>query len=212
VVQTAPRSRSRPSASPARARRRLEILRAAAGVFRRKGFHRAGMREIAAALGVAPGALYYYFESKEDLLQACQEIALERLVARARSIVGSDLAPAAKVRALVAAHLELTLGELGGGPIHTEFQALPPRRLAAVIRKRDRYERLVRRVVEEGVASGAFRAVDPKLAALGLLGLLNWTVVWWRPEGRWSARDLVDAYAAQALGGLAATPPNGGVR
>ncbi|MHC4731170.1 MAG: TetR/AcrR family transcriptional regulator, partial [Planctomycetota bacterium] len=50
--------------------KRAEILRRAAQVFRRKGFHGAGMREIAKGLGMAPGALYYYFESKEDLLYA----------------------------------------------------------------------------------------------------------------------------------------------
>ena len=48
--------------------RRMEILRQAASVFREKGYHGAGMREIAKGIGVAPGALYYYFESKEDLL------------------------------------------------------------------------------------------------------------------------------------------------
>ena len=47
------------------AERRLEILRRAAEVFRAKGFHGAGMREIAEGLGLAPGALYYYFPSKD---------------------------------------------------------------------------------------------------------------------------------------------------
>ena len=64
------------------AERRLEILRAAAEVFRRKGFAAAGMREIAEALSLAPGALYYYFESKEDLLHACQEESLRLLLGR----------------------------------------------------------------------------------------------------------------------------------
>ena len=51
-----------------------------AAVFRQKGFHGAGMREIARGLGMAPGALYYYFKSKEDLLYACQTLSLKRLL------------------------------------------------------------------------------------------------------------------------------------
>ena len=56
-----------PGAARAEAKR-AEILRKAAAVFGRKGFHKAGMRDIARGLGMAPGALYYYFESKDDLL------------------------------------------------------------------------------------------------------------------------------------------------
>jgi len=164
-------------------RKRAEILRRAADLFRRKGFHGAGMREIARGLQMAPGALYYYFESKEDLLYACQILSLRRLLQSARKIAGSGLDPAGKLRALVRAHLGHILDEMGGSLAHVEFHALPAALLRKVVSKRDSYERLVRGVVAEGVAAGTFRAVDVKLTTLSLLGALNWTVVWWRPEG-----------------------------
>jgi len=164
-------------------RKRAEILRRAADLFRRKGFHGAGMREIARGLQMAPGALYYYFESKEDLLYACQMLSLRRLLQSARDIAGSGLDPAEKLRALVRAHLGHILDEMGGSLAHVEFHALPAPLLRKVVSKRDSYERLVRRVVAEGVAAGRFRTVDVKLTTLSLLGALNWTVVWWRPEG-----------------------------
>jgi AcrR family transcriptional regulator len=164
-------------------RKRAEILRRAASIFRRKGFHGAGMREIAAGLGMAPGALYYYFESKEDLLYACQVLSLKRLLKSAGEIVGGKLAADEKLRTLVRAHLGHILDELGGSFAHVEFHALPNPMLKEVVSKRDAYERLVRRVIREGIQAGAFRKVDVKLTALALLGALNWTVVWWRPEG-----------------------------
>lgn len=182
--------------------RRAEILRKASEVFGRKGFHGAGMREIADALGMVPGALYYYFESKDDLLFACQILALNGLVTSGREIAASDTPPAEKVRRIVAAHLDHVLGELGGGLAHVEFRALPEERLSEVVTKRDEYEAIVRGVIAEGTAAGAFREVDPKLAALQLLGSLNWAVVWWRPDGGLDPAAVAAAFAEQFLGGL----------
>jgi len=190
-----------PPAGPARDRR-SEILRQAAAVFRAKGFHRAGMREIAAGLGIAPGALYYYFASKEDLLHACQDISLTRLIQGARKILARDEPADVKLQALLAAHLDLTLDELGGSAAHVEFHALPEDKLAGIVAKRDVYERLVRRLIRQGIKQGTFRRVDVKLTTMALLGALNWSVVWWKPEGRWSSPDLVAGFADAFLGGL----------
>ncbi len=75
------------------------------------------------------------------------------------------------------------LEETGGSAAHLEFRALPGKRRAEIARGRDAYERLVRGVVEAGARSGELRPVDPKLATLSMLGALNSTVVWWRPDG-----------------------------
>jgi AcrR family transcriptional regulator len=199
VVQTAPV----PPRPPPKAGRRVEILRRAADVFRRKGYHEAGMREIAEGLGLRPGALYYYFSSKEDLLFACQEETLRRLVEGARKIARSGAPAEERLRELVRFHLEMTLTELGGSVAHVEFRSLPPSRLAEVVKRRDAYESLVRRILREGVKAGRFSAgVDPRRTAWMLLGALNWTVVWWRPEGRWSPKELAATFADLLLEGL----------
>ncbi|MCK6459597.1 MAG: TetR/AcrR family transcriptional regulator [Planctomycetes bacterium] len=183
-------------------RKRAEILRRAAEVFRRKGFRGAGMREIATGLGLAPGALYYYFESKEDLLHACQRLSLERLTRSASEIAADAHPPAGKLRRLVLAHLSHVLGELGGSFAHVEFHALPDAQLAEVVGWRDAYERIVRGVIEDGIRAGAFRAVDGKLATLALLGALNWAAVWWRPDGPLSVADVAERTADLFLKGL----------
>ncbi|NJN14409.1 MAG: TetR/AcrR family transcriptional regulator [Planctomycetes bacterium] len=182
--------------------KRTEILRKAAAVFRRKGFHGAGMREIAKALSMAPGALYYYFASKEELLYACQMLSLKRLLGSARTIVaGSEPAPR-KLRNLVHAHLGHILDALGGSFAHVEFHALPAVQLTQVVSKRDAYEGLVRGVIAAGIERGEFRPTDVKLAALALLGALNWTVVWWRPEGGYDIEEVGDRIAETFLTGI----------
>jgi AcrR family transcriptional regulator len=204
IDETAFRSRTRED-------RRLEILRRAAAVFREKGYHGAGMREIAEGLGLAPGALYYYFGSKEDLLLACQEVSLERMLDGGRRIARTKAPADERLRDLVTMHLDLTLDVLGGSAAHVEFQALPARRLKQVVKRRDRYERMVRRIIEEGIAAGTFRRVDVKMTAMALLGALNWTVVWWRPEGPWRPKHLVDGFLDVFLEGLRA-PETGKAR
>jgi AcrR family transcriptional regulator len=183
--------------------RRGEILRQAAEVFRRRGFHGAGMREIASALGMTPGALYYYFTSKEELLYQVQTLALENLIATGRAIAGSALPPPEKIEKLIRAHLAQILGEMGGGLAHVEFHALPKARLREVVAGRDEYDRLLREMIEEGIAAGAFRDVDSKLAALSLLGSLNWTALWWRPEGPEELETVAHHFAETFLRGIA---------
>ena len=162
------------------------------------------MREIARGLDLAPGALYYYFESKEDLLYACQMLSLKGLLSDARRILRSDSPPEEKLRALVRSHLEHILDEVGGGLAHMEFHALPKVKLDEVVEGRDAYERIIRKVIRDGIASGAFRRVDPKFASLALLGSLNWTVVWWRPEGKreLSASAVAGQFAEIMIEGL----------
>ncbi len=182
--------------------RRTAILRGAAGVFRRKGFYGAGMREIAEGLSMAPGALYYYFESKEDLLYACQMLSLKRLIRSGLAIAASPEGAAGKLRRLVRAHLGHILDALGGSFAHIEFHALPEALLRKVVSKRDAYERVLRRILRDGIAEGAFRETDEKLAALSLLGALNWTVVWWKPEGGRDLEAVADHIAETFLKGI----------
>ncbi len=192
--------------SPKAKDKRAEILRRAAVVFREKGFHGAGMREIAAGLGMAPGALYYYFDNKEALLYACQDISLTRLLSSGREILKQKEPADVLLRALIHAHLDLTLDELGGSAAHVEFHALPEEKLREIVAKRDEYEGLIRTLIRRGIRAGTFRSIDVKLTTLALLGALNWSVVWFNPEGRWSSADLVRGFADVFVDGLRASP------
>jgi len=170
-----------------------EILEAASRVFRARGLHAAGMREIAAELGMAVGNLYYYFRDKEDLLAFVQESALSRLLAMAARVRALDLPADRRLRLLLEEHVVgLNDPEEGtpGSLAHLEVEALGEERRAGVLARRDEYEQIVRSLIEEGMAQGMFRREDPKVASLALLGSVNWTVKWFRPEGGKSAREI----------------------
>lgn len=173
--------------------KKREILEAASRVFRVRGLHAAGMRDIAAELGMAVGNLYYYFRDKEDLLAFVQESALSRLLEMAARVRALDLPPDGQLRLLLEEHVVgLNDPEEGtpGSLAHLEVEALGEERRAGVLARRDEYEQIVRALIEEGMDQGLFRRADPKVASLALLGSVNWTVKWFRPEGGKSAREI----------------------
>src|SRR5437867_12708708 len=78
------------------------ILRAAAGVFRDRGFAETGMREIAAAADLSAANLYYYFRSKADILYFCQLHSVQRMLETARTLQQRRLTPDERLRRVIA--------------------------------------------------------------------------------------------------------------
>jgi AcrR family transcriptional regulator len=198
-------SQAAPSRSGTRAdATRRRILEAASRVFQRQGLSGAGMRDIAAELGMHVGNLYYYFEDRRDLLAFCQETTLDRLLALASRVEGSGAAAEDKLRRLVAGHVIELNEEVPGSLAHLEVEAIDDARRPAILARRERYEDCWRRVIDDGIAAGVFRRVDAGTAARALLGAVNWTVKWYRPGGERSAREIGDDFADLLIGGLLA--------
>lgn len=184
--------------------KRREILAAASRVFRRKGLHATGMRDIAAELDMAVGNLYYYFKDKEELLAFIQQTTLASLLDMARHIQGLELRADQKLYALLAGHVVLLNEVTPGSLAHLEVEALGPEVREPVQTGRDEYERCFRKLIEDGIEEGLFRPLDPKVAVLALLGAVNWTVKWFRPGGGKNARDIGCEQAEILVRGLLA--------
>lgn len=203
VQNTLPRSEP---AGRAAGERRREILAAASRVFRRKGFAATGMRDVAAELGMTAGNLYYYFAGKEAILAFCQEATLDDLLAGAAEIARLELPADERLARLIAAHV-ICLNETWPGSLaHLEIEEVPAERRPALMARRKRYERVWCRLIEDGIAAGELRPVDPALATLALLGAVNWTVKWFDARGSKSAREVGEEFAALLVGGLVAAP------
>lgn len=194
--------RTRVSRAPRTNERRVEILRAAAACFHRRGYHGASVEEIAKALQMTKGNLYYYFEDKEEILFFCHDYSLDLLLELLRRVREEAEGPEERVRRLVEAFVHMILDELSGTALTLDFEALSPPRLRKVIRKRDQFDRGLREFLREGMTQGAFAPGDPKLLSFAILGATNWITRWFDPKGPATSDEIARVFANYLVNGL----------
>ena len=192
----------RAAAAARSSKRRVEIMRAAASCFRRQGYHGTSVEEIAQALRMTKGNLYYYFEDKEEILYFCHDYSLDLLLDLLKRVGRQERSPQERLRSLIEAFVHMILDELHGTALTMDLQALSPVHLARVVAKRDRFDRGVRAVIQEGIGNGMFRAGNPKLYAFAILGAANWITRWYDPKGAAGSSEIADAFAEYLVGGL----------
>ena len=109
--------------------------------------------------------------------------------------------PAERLRAVLVTHVLTMLDEVEGATAHLQVEGLAPALRARIVRKRDRYERALRRLVTEGIRDGVFVAGNTALLTRAMLGALNWIVTWYRP-GRVAADAAADGRRSCAASSL----------
>ena len=196
------RRRRRPRNADPQASTRVDILKSAAAAFRRLGYHGATVEQIAAALHMKKGNLYYYFKNKEEILFACHQYSLDRLMQLLHDVQHSGVGADEKLRRLVDAFVHTILDELHGTALFLDLEALTPAHLKAVIVRRDEFDRGVRMVLEEGMSKGVFARGDQKLLAFAVLGAVNWIPRWFNPSGAATSQEIADLFADFFVAGL----------
>lgn len=188
-------------------RRYRECLGVAATVFAEKGYVGASTRDIADRLGVRQASLYYYFPSKEAALAAICELGVKDFIGHLRAILAETMPAADKLRAAIANHLSPLRSQPEADYVRVflrhrhELPDGPRQSVAALART---YQALIEQLFVQGIATGQLRQdLDPKLAALALLGLCN-SVLSNRalPRGP-TIDDIIDEYARIVVNGVA---------
>ena len=187
---------------------RDDILDAAAQVFRRKGFHGASMADIADSVNLQKASLYHHVSSKQELLVELLERALVKLVEEISSVSSQPLPADRKLRQMIKAYLQ-ALAEYPdlSSVLLFEHRSLDKKMHARHVPHRDRFEALWRDVVNDGRRTKLFYCPDTGLAVRALMGTMNWTLTWYRPDGAFSITKIADAYADLFLNGLMNRPP-----
>ncbi|MBI2529175.1 MAG: TetR/AcrR family transcriptional regulator [Candidatus Rokubacteria bacterium] len=153
----------------------------AARLFRQRGYHAASARDIAGAVGMLPGSLYYHFASKEDLLVAVYEEGVRMISEAVTRAAGAERDPWRRLEAACVAHLDTLLG--GSDYAQVVIRVRPgdvPGAAQRLIRLRDAYEDIFRGLV---AALPLPPGADRRALRLLLLGALNWSQSWYRPDG-----------------------------
>ena len=180
-------------------------MKAAAGAFKRLGYHGATLEAIAAALKMQKGNLYYYVRSKEEILFACHQYSVDRLIAVLHTVEAEALPPERALRQLIVAFVLTIVDDLHGTALFLDIKALGTRRLKQAIARRDEFDRGVRQVIQQGVDWGDFDpTVDPKLLSFAMMGAVNWIPRWYSPDGPSHSQEIADRFADYLIAGLRA--------
>ncbi|MBC7434848.1 MAG: TetR/AcrR family transcriptional regulator [Bdellovibrionales bacterium] len=182
--------------------RRVVLVRAAAKLFRKKGFDATSTRDIATAVGMRSGSPFYHFKSKSALLYAVMEEGMrsaheQQLSALQAASASQGTSPHQLLAVLIRNHLDVLLGP-GSDFIPVmlyESRSLTPRQRASLAKLQGEYEADWAPVLQALHTTGALKA-DVKLARLLIFGALNWSAQWFSRRGAASLDELTDAAMA----------------
>lgn len=163
------------AASNKYARKKLAAIEAAAEVFAAKGFHGATTQDIAQAMGIKQGSLYYYFKSKEQALQDVCEYNFAAYVERMQKICAKPQPFESKILAVVTSHLSNYRGNNASMKVHNEQRLyLPAERRVTLKELGSTYRQLLEVVLQEGINQNTIRSdIDTHFLAYSIIGICN---------------------------------------
>ena len=185
---------------------RARLLAAAVSAFAERGYHATTTRDIAAAAGMSPAALYVHHASKEDLLYEIARRGHEEVLAALGAALASGSAasagagdPAAQLRATVYAFAEFHVrSHTSARVINYELAALTQEHYGEIHAARREIEGTFRRIIERGIGDGSFDLADARMPALAIVSLGVDITRWYHPGG-FTAGEIAAAYADMAL-------------
>lgn len=180
--------------------KRERILQEAVALFYERGFTATTLDDIAAALGVTKPFIYTHFRSKTDLLAALCTPTIElSLAAVANAAKGPGTATDRLYRAIIDFTKVVLQRQANIAIFFREEKHLAPEALAEITVLRKRFDRVLSKLLAEGVAAGEFEIADVNLAALAIGGMISWAYTWHRPNGRLPLEELCARMAQLTL-------------
>lgn len=213
-IQSQLTSRPRASASGLRAgtrfdRRLARILVHATNVFCDKGYAAASMRDLSRASGVSLSGLYYYFESKEELLYLIQKHTFSTIVDRLRERLDEATDPAGRIRMFILNHLEYFLANQKAMKVLSHEDDVLKNgfgsQVAAIKRE---YYRICIELLDAYKRAGGLD-FSSRTAVLSLFGMMNWIYTWYNPRVDEGAAELAQAMGDIFLHGIGTAPAKG---
>jgi AcrR family transcriptional regulator len=181
-----------------------EIIAAAASLFKEKGYRATTLEDIAAAVGMLKGSLYYYIRSKEELLYLVVRDPIRQAYNKLEEIVNSDAPVTAKITQAIANHVAIFHQHYPHIAVYLhDFHNVMQKLKDNSIEAPKEYQQLLAQLLQQGVDSGELRSdLDMTVAGYAILGMCNWMYRWYKPEGNLSAEAIADVFTKLVLEGL----------
>jgi AcrR family transcriptional regulator len=170
-------------------------------LFAQRGFAATTMRQLADQAGLPLSAFYYYFRRKYDVLLAIMDAAMRGLEEGVEGVAKTTSDPEEQLHELVRRHVMIHLLDPDVARVADgELRSLDDADRAAIVDRRDAYERHFRDALQAGVDA---RVYDPRLdiavTSMAILTMATSVIDWWRPSGRYSIDETADLLGHYAL-------------
>jgi AcrR family transcriptional regulator len=187
-------------------RRRQEVMNVAARIFSEKGYEATSIQEIAEEVGILKGSLYYYIDTKEDLLFGVIQEAYDAALGLINDLEGREGGALELIEALVRGHVQVFAAtRVQSSVFFKEFRALSAERQETIREAGDVYSRFLRSQIRRGQRSGEIDSgINPRLAAIGIIGMMNSMSFWYRPDGAATSEQIGSEFSRLVIGGLRA--------
>jgi AcrR family transcriptional regulator len=185
--------------------RKEQILDAALNLFYERGYDATSIQDIADAVGLLKGSLYYHIPSKESVLFEIVRRAHDDLLALTDEALNTDAPALERLRTLIGRHCEYVASNTHAVSVFfNEYRALDEAHRKVIVAERDEYEKRIRDLIRQGQDNSEIaKDLTPKVTAMGLLGMVNWIYQWYRNDGTLSGAEIgrqIAELAVRALG------------
>jgi AcrR family transcriptional regulator len=184
--------------------KREAVLLAAARLFVERGFEAASLTALAESLHVTKPTLYYYFKSKEEILVACFERALEDFKRSMEESQDGKRSSRARLELVMRYTAEVLCSDCGRVLATASRYSLSPAAKETIRRRTRNAYRYLEQLLADGVRDGSLAACDTRIAAKAILGALNWAAYWHKDDGALTATQVGEAFAKIFVNGLKA--------
>jgi TetR/AcrR family transcriptional regulator, cholesterol catabolism regulator len=194
-------------ASESRDRKLDALLAAAARVFAQHGYHRTSMRDLARASGVSLAGVYYYVQSKEELLFLIQSRNFDAVIAGMRDRLAEVADPVERLARFIDNHLDYFAAHMAEMKVLShEAGALTGDFLHQVNQKKREYTRALMDILADVEQSHGPARVNRRVATYSLFGMMNWIYNWYDPLGDIGVEALSQHVCRLFLGGYVGLP------
>ena len=191
---------SMPQPAVARTNTKAELLIHARALFARHGYEGVSMRDIAGSVGVRQSAIYNHFASKQDLLVDLMTDHMERLLDAIRAALAPETDPVGRLETFARFHVTYHIDHPDDVFLaYMELRSLEEEGRRLVLPLRRAYEKLLRDILEAGIASKVFNIGDPAVTTRAILAMLTGVTVWFHDGGRLDGEAVADTYVQAVL-------------
>ena len=187
--------------------KRERIISTAVDLFFSQGFGNTTLEAVAEKMNVTKPFIYSHFNSKNDLLAAICSQGIGASLDVLNRVVASDGSPTDKIQVLARDFMLAVLENQGHIAIYTREQKhLSKENSDAIDDMRREFDRKFCALLNQGVVAGEFIVDDVQMASLAIGGIVSWSYVWYRPNGRLTRAETADRISDLVLAMVQAKP------